>query len=141
MKCKQRPGKHAAHNFAARWRWLSRVFPRWSQQKECALASLHYNHEVGTASVMTPFSIYPNSLGALSDPTVLLINRSPFGAGSINRKFGLRSLMESLFVVVGNFRKLCLGFGLFRFGNLIYQETQISILGESFCPRTFCRCF
>ncbi|MEO2185480.1 MAG: hypothetical protein ABGX30_02790, partial [bacterium] len=34
-----------------------------------------------------PFSIYPNSLGALSDPTILLINRSPFGAGSINRKF------------------------------------------------------
>ena len=48
-----------------------------------------------------PFSIYPNSLGALSDPTILLINRSPFGAGSINRKFGLRSLMESLFVVGG----------------------------------------
>ena len=76
-----------------------------------------------------PFSIYPNSLGALSDPTILLINRSPFGAGSINRKFGLRSLMESLFVVGGNFRNLGLGLGLSRFGNSSYQETQISILG------------
>tara|TARA_B100000953_G_scaffold178460_1_gene146997 strand:+ start:366 stop:1160 length:795 start_codon:yes stop_codon:yes gene_type:complete len=76
-----------------------------------------------------PFSIYPNSLGALSDPTILFINRSPFGAGSINRKFGLRSLMESLFVVGGNFRNLGLGLGLSRFGNSTYQETQISILG------------
>lgn len=76
-----------------------------------------------------PFSIYPNSLGALSDPTILLINRSPFGAGSINRKFGLRSIMESLFVVGGNFRNLGLGLGLSRFGNSSYQETQISILG------------
>lgn len=76
-----------------------------------------------------PFSIYPNSLGALSDPTILFINRSPFGAGSINQKFGLRSLMESLFVVGGNFRNLGLGLGLSRFGNSSYQETQISILG------------
>ena len=75
------------------------------------------------------FLFTPNSLGALSDPTILLINRSPFGAGSINRKFGLRSLMESLFVVGGNFRNLGLGLGLSRFGNSSYQETQISILG------------
>ena len=67
-----------------------------------------------------PFSIYSNSLGALSDPTILFINRSPFGAGSINRKFGLKPIMESLFIVGGNFRNLGLGLGLSRFGNASY---------------------
>ena len=83
------------------------------------------------------FSIYSNSLGTLSDLKTLLINRFPFSAGSINRRFGLKFIMELLFVVVGNFRKLCLGFGLSRFGNLIYQETQISILGEKVIKNWF----
>ena len=76
-----------------------------------------------------PFSIHPNSLGALSDPTIISVNRSPFGAGSLNRKFGLKSLTESLFVVGGNFQDFGVGLGVSRFGNPNYQETLVSILG------------
>lgn len=76
-----------------------------------------------------PFSLVPNSLGALSDPTIIPGNQSLFGSGSHHRKYGLKSLTESMFVIGGQFQNVGLGLGLSRFGNSTYQESLISILG------------
>ncbi len=76
-----------------------------------------------------PFSLYANSLGAISDPTIISNNQSLFSAGSHHRKFGLKSLTQSCFVIGGTFHQYGVGLGLSRFGNPNYSETQVSILG------------
>jgi hypothetical protein len=81
------------------------------------------------AAGAAPFSLVPNSLGIISDPTGLTRNQRLFFAGSQHNKFGLKSLKESLFVVGGSFRGFGLGLGISNFGNPTYQELLITAMG------------
>ena len=52
-----------------------------------------------------PFAIYPNSVGPLSDPSILTGNQSLFWAAIQNQKFGMKSLSESFGVIGLAFKK------------------------------------
>ena len=57
------------------------------------------------AAGAVPFGIYDNSIGALLDPTSLVDSQPLFCAGSMNRKFGMKDLSETSFIIGGHFRK------------------------------------
>jgi hypothetical protein len=76
-----------------------------------------------------PFSVYGNSLSVLSDPTILSSASPLFGAGCISRKFGLKNLTKSVFVIGGNYKDYGIGVGVSKFGNLAYHETILSVSG------------
>ncbi|MBT3501501.1 MAG: hypothetical protein HOB40_04985 [Candidatus Marinimicrobia bacterium] len=85
---------------------------------------------IQNAAGVAPFSFFPSSQGAFSDPTIIEKNQPLFIAGSYNRKFGLKSLSESLFVIGGSTNEFGLGFGISQFGNLNYAETLVSFMGS-----------
>ena len=98
-------------------------------EKNCAHPVL-YSQSISRDNLLSLFSFSPNTTSILTDPTLLSDQKSIFGSGSFNNKFGINDLYESSFITGTRFKKYGLGLGFTRFGNFIYKETQVAVLSS-----------